>query len=224
MSGAAVTADGLGLKGPRGTVFEGVSLDAPADSLISVEGPSGTGRTCLLLALTGRMRTTAGHATVGGHRLPKRMSAVRRIAALGPVPGVTDLEPSLTVAEQLRERALLRSYFTGRRLERRSERRARVEAALADAGLDPAALPKGARTAVRDLERLEYLRLQVALALLNRPRLLAVDDVGLKLSDADRGAAWALLRDLTRQGVTVLAVCSEPPPASLGVPVHTVRL
>ncbi|MDN3295524.1 ATP-binding cassette domain-containing protein [Streptomyces ficellus] len=216
--GAAVVAEGFGLKGPRGWTFRGVSVDAPPGALLTIQGPSGSGRTCLLLALTGRMRATEGHAEVGGLRLPRKMAAVRRFSALGPVPGVSDLDPAFTVAEHLRERALLQRRFDGSplgllrpRAERAAASRLRVEAALAAAGLDLDALPKGGRTSVRDLERLEALRLSVALALMGEPRLLAVDDMDLKLSDADRAEAWALLRSVAGGGTTVLAVCSEAP-------------
>ncbi|MET9107314.1 ATP-binding cassette domain-containing protein [Streptomyces zhihengii] len=215
--GAAVTAEGLGLKGPRGWAFRSVDLDVPAGTLVAVEGPSGSGRTCLLLALTGRMRPSEGRAEVAGLALPRRMAAVRRISALGPVPGVSDLDPALTVAEHLRERALLQRRFGGpfRALlhprATRAEARARLGEALAAAGLDLETLPKQGRTAVRDLERLEVLRLSVALALVGRPRLLAVDDTDLKLSDAERAEAWELLSGLSASGTTVLAVCSQAP-------------
>ncbi|MEU9374078.1 ATP-binding cassette domain-containing protein [Streptomyces sp. NPDC048255] len=216
--GAAVKAEDFGLKGPRGWAFRGVGIDAAPGSLIAVEGPSGSGRTCLLLALTGRMKPTAGRAEVGGHRLPKHMAAVRRIAALGPVSGVNDLDQALTVAEQLREGALLHRRYDGPvrallrpRAERRAAAAARVDTALAAAGLDLATLPKGERTSVRDLERLESVRLSVAIALLGSPRLIALDDMDLKLSDAEREEAWVLLRSLAASGITVLAVCSEAP-------------
>ncbi|MFD9381319.1 ATP-binding cassette domain-containing protein [Streptomyces sp. NPDC059999] len=216
--GAAVKAEDFGLKGPRGWVFRGVGIDAAPGSLIALEGPSGSGRTCLLLALTGRMKPSEGRAEVGGHPLPKRMTAVRRIAALGHVPGVNDLDEALTVAEQLREGAMLQRRYEGpvRALFRpRAERRAaaanRIEEALAAAGLDPATLPKGPRTSVRDLERLEAVRLSVAIALLGGPRLLALDDTDLKLSTAERAELWALLRSIADRGTTVLAVCNEAP-------------
>lgn len=222
--GAEVVAEGLGLKGPRGWAFRDVSFRAGAGALVALEGPSGTGRTCLLLALTGRMKTQEGHAEVGGLRLPRKMAAVRRIAGLGQVPGVSELDPSLTVAEHLRERALLQRRFDGsvRALLRRpgtraAEARARIAEALAAAGLDLAALPKGERTSVRDLERLEALRLSIALALMGRPRLIGVDDTDLKLSDADRAEAWALLRAVAAAGTTVLAVCSEAPADALRI-------
>ncbi|MBT2440431.1 ATP-binding cassette domain-containing protein [Streptomyces sp. ISL-36] len=222
--GAAVVADGFGLKGPRGWVFREVGFRAEPGSLVAIEGPSGSGRTCLLLALTGRMKPHEGHAEVAGLRLPRKMAAVRRISALGPVPGVSDLDPAFTVAEHLRERALLQRRYDGsvRALmrppaERAATTRARIEEALEAAGLDPAALPKAERTSVRDLERLEALRLSIALALIGRPRLLALDDTDLKLSDGDRAEAWRLLRSIADAGTTVLAVCSEAPEHALWI-------
>ncbi|WP_431032936.1 ATP-binding cassette domain-containing protein [Streptomyces sp. P6-2-1] len=209
-SGAAIDVRGLGLKGPRGWVFREIAFRAEPGALLAVTGASGSGRTCLLLALCGRMRTHEGSARVAGLRLPGRLGAVRRLAALAHVPGVSELDPALTVAEHLRERALLDRGFAPLPRQR-AARRARARAALAAAGLDPGALPKGPRTAVRDLERVDALRLAVALALFGRPRLLAVDDLDLKLSDDERAEAWGLLRGLAASGPTVLAVCGEAP-------------
>ncbi|MDV9200554.1 ABC transporter ATP-binding protein, partial [Streptomyces sp. Wh19] len=131
---------------------------------------------------------------------------------------VSELDPAFTVAEHLRERALLQRRFDGSlrallrpRAERIATARGRIDAALDAAGLDPATLPKGERTSVRDLERLEALRLSIALALIGGPRLLAVDDTDLKLSDAERAEAWELLRSVAAGGTTVLAVCSQAP-------------
>ncbi|MFE9168406.1 ATP-binding cassette domain-containing protein [Streptomyces kebangsaanensis] len=222
--GLGVTARGFGLRGPRGWAFRGIGLDAEPGELIAVEGPSGSGRTCLLLALTGRMRPTEGTARVGEFEPPRRMSALRRVTALANVTGVTDLEPALTVGEHLRERALLQRRFGGSlrgllrpRAERRAEAERLIDAALGAAGLDLAALPKGDRTAVRDLERPEELRLSIALALMSRPRLLAVDDTDFKLSDAERASVWARLRSISESGTTVLAVCSEAPEGAVAV-------
>lgn len=228
--GLGVTARDFGLRGPRGWAFRGIGVDAEPGSLIAVEGPSGSGRTCLLLALTGRMRPTEGVATVGGFKPPRQMSALRRVSALANVAGVTDLEPALTVGEHVGERALLERRFGGSlrgllrpRAQRKAEAALRVDAALAAAGLDPEALPKGSRTAVRDLERLEALRLSIALALMSRPRLLAVDDADFKLSAAERDAVWALLRSIGESGTTVLAVCSEAPAGAVTVSTRTGR-
>ncbi|MGW5768141.1 ABC transporter ATP-binding protein [Streptomyces longwoodensis] len=217
-AGLSLEVRGLGLRGPRGWAYRGVRVTAEPGSLVAVAGPSGSGRTSLLLTLTGRMRPTRGTALVGGLALPRRMAAVRRVSALAHVPGVTDLDPALTVAEHLRERALLQRRFgdSVRGLLRPRRERARaarqgIDRALDAAGLDPRALPKGSRTAVRDLERVEGLRLSVALALIGRPRLLGVDDADLKLSPDERAEVWELLRSLTQDGTTVVAVCAEAP-------------
>jgi ABC-type multidrug transport system ATPase subunit len=170
------------------------------------------------------MKPTAGKATVDRFQLPKHAAAVRRISALAHVPGVTDLDPALTVGEHLRERALLQRRFGDSlrallrpRSEHAVQARRRIDTALTAAGLDISALPKGPRTPVRDLERLEALRLSVALALISRPRLLGVDDADMKLSDTERARAWELLESLTESGTTVLAVCSEAPDGALVV-------
>jgi hypothetical protein len=164
------------------------------------------------------MKPTEGVAEVGGFKPPRHMSALRRVSALANVAGVTDLEPALTVGEHLRERALLQRRFGSAprgllrsRARRRAEERELTDTALAAAGLDLVALPKGARTTVRDLERLEALRLSVALALMSGPRLLAVDDADFKLSPAERTEVWALLESVAESGTTVVAVCGEAP-------------
>ncbi|MFG2921111.1 ATP-binding cassette domain-containing protein [Streptomyces sp. NPDC048305] len=222
--GVALSAEDFGLKGPRGWAFRGVGFSARPGSLIAIEGDSGSGRTCLLLALTGRMRSTHGHAEVGGVRLPGRLAAVRRFSALGPVAGVSELDPSLTVGEHLRERTLLRRRFDDSfrslllsRARRTAAAKDVADAALDAAGLDLADLPKSERTQVRDLERLAALRLSVALALTNGPGLLAVDDTDLGLGATDRASAWELLRSVAAAGTTVLAVCTEAPEGSLAV-------
>ena len=207
-AGAAVRAEGLGLRGPRGWVYRGVALEAEPGSLVVVDGAAGSGRTSLLLTLSGRMKPTEGLVEVAGLTLPQQAAAVRRIAALGPVPGVNDLEGALTVAEHLRERRLLHGSWRHRRAQRDAPRRS-VEQALALAGLAVEELPDGLRTPVRTLGPLQALRLSTALALLGRPRLLCVDDADDRLPAAERAAAWAMLRGIADEGTTVLAAATE---------------
>jgi ABC-type multidrug transport system ATPase subunit len=112
---------------------------------------------------------------------------------------VNDLDGGLTVEEHLTERLLLRSH--GRRAHRR------VAAAIDAAGLTTAELPLRADA----ISALQAFRASVAAALIGHPRVLAVDDVGDRLSAAERDQAWATLRGLADSGLTVLAATREAP-------------
>lgn len=198
--GTLVAVAGLALRGPRGDVYQGVSFAAEPGALVAVVGRNGSGRTSLLLSVAGRMRPTGGEASVAGLPLPRKSAAVRKIVALGAVAGVNDLDGGLTVEEHLTERLLLRSR--GRRAHQR------VAAAMAGAGLTPADLPLRADS----LTAPQAFRTSLAAALIGNPHVLAVDDVGNRLSTDERDAAWATLRALADDGLTVLAATREAPP------------
>ncbi|GAA3121867.1 hypothetical protein GCM10017600_16800 [Streptosporangium carneum] len=193
--GVAVHASGLSLKGGHGWVYRDVTLEAGPGSLTAVAGQAGSGRTSLLLTLAGRMKPTGGTLAVGGHHGPGR---IRRVAALGLVDGVNDLDGALSVREHLRER--VRSPLWNRR------QAARATAALTAAGLERS---PGDRTLIRALDREERVRLGVALALLDEPGLLALDDVDAGLGGDRLDGLWATLADLAGQGLTVVASCTE---------------
>ena len=190
-SSPIVVAHGIGVRTSAGSVFESVGFEAPAGSLTCVAGPGGSGRTSLLLALTGRMRITEGFASVAGHRLPGQERLVRRITGLGVVRGVNSLDPALSLDDHVRTEALL----AGRRLDRRQR------LAVLDA-TGVMALPG---TRLRDASADDVLRAGIALALIRRPRLVAVDDVDRDLTAAEQRAVWRLLADLAGDGLTVVA-------------------
>ncbi|MEU9830563.1 ATP-binding cassette domain-containing protein [Streptosporangium sp. NPDC048047] len=202
--GAEVRATGLSLRGDHGWAYRGATLHAEPGGVTAVTGQAGTGRTSLLLTLAGRMRPTEGTLSVAGHTTPK---TIRRIAALGLVDGVNDLEKALSVAEHLHERS------PG--LLRRGRQEARAARALELAGLD---LPPDDRTLVRDLGREQRIRLGVALALLDEPGLLVADDIDVGVTADRREAIWGTLSDLAALGLTVVASCVED------APVPSVRL
>lgn len=199
-----VTARGLSLKGPRGWVYRDVDLSLAEGGLAVVSGEAGTGRTCLLLTLAGRMRPGSGEITVAGKATP---TAIQRVAALGETGGVNDLDDALTVAEHVFERRHLRAGFLPRRPARRDEE---VAAALAPVGL---ALDPGTPTG--DLGPRDRQLLGAALALMGRPRLLVLDDIDRGMRGDHQREMWESLRALTaRAGVTIVASCVDATPAS----------
>lgn len=105
--GPVLEASGLGLLGKSGWVFQNIDLTLRATSVAAIVGPSGTGRSSLLLALAGRLQPTAGSLTVAGHRYQDKPSAVRQLTAIARVGSVAHPEPALTVREYVAERCLL---------------------------------------------------------------------------------------------------------------------
>ncbi|MDR8412143.1 ATP-binding cassette domain-containing protein [Nonomuraea sp. 3-1Str] len=166
--------------------YAGVSLEAGPGTLTVVAGPAGSGRTSLLLTLAGRMKPTAGTLAVAGHVKPR---AIRKVAALALVDGVTDLDRALTVGEHLRERG-----------------RGPYPKLLGQAGLRLG--DAGERTLVRELDREGQVRLGVALALLDDPKVIVADNVDAGLPPDRQEALWTLLDGLDR---TVVASCVHPP-------------
>ncbi len=201
--GLPVSAEGLGVRGPRGWVFRDVDLVVPAGALAAVAGPSGSGRSSLLLTLAGRMRATDGQARIGEHALPGRLRPVQAVVGLGVFAGVNDLDEPLTVADMVREQLSLR----------RVRRRRDVTGVLTRVGLD---LPGGTR--IRDLGRAEHVLLGVALALVGEPEVLVADDVDVRLDAEDQLVVWRTLRAVADNGVTVIASCVDSTvPAQAGL-------
>lgn len=191
----AVAARGLGMKTRRGAVFSDVNIEAPAGSVIALVGPTGSGKTALALAIAGRMRTTQGTLEVLGLALPRRAREVRAKVALGVVAGVSELDDSLSVADQLRAELLLSRRAYSASAARSLLGRADCAASLADG--------------VGSLDALDKMRLGVALALAAGPQIVVVDDVDHDLTVGQREAFAGTLRALAEGGTTVVAACID---------------
>jgi ABC-2 type transport system ATP-binding protein len=184
-----LSARGLGMRNRRGWIFRPVDIDVHPGELLALTGPSGSGRTSLLLALAGRFTTSEGTLRRDG------------TAALGYVRDVSDPEPGLTVAEHVEERLLL----LGRARWRRSFRQVLIDEALAD-------YPGGNDELVRGIDTYRRHVLGLILARLERPALIVVDDADADLSTSERADLWARLRELADGGIAVVAACREADP------------
>ncbi|MFG2533267.1 ATP-binding cassette domain-containing protein [Streptomyces sp. NPDC048516] len=201
-AGVDVVARGASVRGPRGPVFEGVDLDVPASGLLAAHGPSGSGRTSLLLALAGRMRLSGGAIRVGGHVLPAEGRRVRRLVAVARAAPAVELEGRLRVREVMAERCLTSPGVTERHIRQACET---LDLALRGTDL------------VEDLGPVGGLLLATALALAERPGALVVDDVDDGLPPDAHGSVWEALRRVRDNGPTVLAGCLRPPPPTPGL-------
>lgn len=205
-SNIAVVARGLTERGPSGPVYGPVDLDIPAGGLTILTAPSGSGRTCLLLTLAGRMKPKSGTLEVFGATTPKGVFARAAVGAVDDLDAVYDSVRVIdVVTEKLRWDAPW-FRFIGRRAEAVDEVCRQVFGPLPTP--DPQAY-------VEDLTELEVALLRVALASTRRPPLLVVGGVDRLSSIADERRLLQRLVDVGREQ-TVVTATGNPVDADLG--------
>ncbi|GAA2791076.1 ATP-binding cassette domain-containing protein [Saccharopolyspora taberi] len=195
IDGADFLARGITAIGPEGIVFEGIDLRVRPGELGVLTGPGGSGRTAMLLALSGRLRLASGHLEVSGHVLPSQARAVRQLV----------LPARLRPGFELDEQHTVRGVITERRLISGISRPA-VDELLARVGVDP--YPSDL---IWELHPAERLLLSIALAAAAAPAAIVVDDVEAGLTAAGRTRVWTALRLLVQTGMTVIASSTEAP-------------
>ena len=164
---------------------DGVSFEVPAGTVFGLLGPNGAGKSTTVEILEGLRTPDAGDVRVLG------IDAVRDPDALRPRIGVSlqtaALYPKLTVVEVL---DLFRSFYsTGR---------------PTDELVDLMDLGEKRTTRTQDLSGGQRQRLSVALALVNDPELVFLDEPTTGMDPAARRALWDVVLRLRADGRTIL--------------------
>ncbi|WP_420032828.1 ATP-binding cassette domain-containing protein [Streptomyces sp. cg28] len=164
----------------------GLDLAVREGTVCGLLGPNGAGKTTAVRLLTTLLRPDAGTARVAGHDVTTDAHAVRR--RIGVTGQYASVDGDLTGRENLRLFArLLRAP------------RARADELIERFGLTDAA-ERTARTYSGGMRR----RLDLAASLLTRPAVLFLDEPTTGLDPHSRGAIWDTVRELAREGTTVL--------------------
>jgi ABC-2 type transport system ATP-binding protein len=175
-------------KGPR--AVDGIDLRVDPGEIYGFLGPNGAGKSTTVLMLTTLLPPTAGTARVAGFDVVKEGPSVRR--TIGAALQEAALDPMLTGREHLRLQAALQGIA-------RDERRTREQELLDRVGLSEAADRK-----VKGYSGGMKRRLDLALALVHRPRVLFLDEPTTGLDPQSRSALWEEVGRLARdEGVTV---------------------
>ena len=175
-------------KGPR--AVNGIDLRVEPGEVYGFLGPNGAGKSTTVLMLTTLLPPTAGPARVAGYDIVKQGPQVR--AAIGAALQEAALDQYLTGRDHLRLQAALHGLG-------RQERKKRGDELLERVGLSEAADRR-----VRGYSGGMKRRLDLALALVHRPRILFLDEPTTGLDPQSRSALWAEVSRLARdEGVTV---------------------
>jgi ABC-2 type transport system ATP-binding protein len=187
----AIEAHGLVMqykKGPR--AVDGIEIAVAPGEIYGFLGPNGAGKSTTVHILTTLLPPTAGTARVGGFDVVREGPRVR--AVIGAALQEAALDPLLTGREHLRLQATLQALPRGERDSRATELLARV--GLEEAGDRRVGGYSGG------MKR----RLDLALALIHRPRVLFLDEPTTGLDVQSRTALWEEVERLaSAEGVTV---------------------
>jgi ABC-2 type transport system ATP-binding protein len=168
----------------------GIDLEVARGEIYGFLGPNGAGKSTTVHVLTTLLPPTAGSARVGGFDVVKQGAEVRR--AIGAALQEAALDPLLTGREHLRLQLALHGIP-------RAERPARTDELLERVGLRLAADRK-----ISGYSGGMKRRLDLALALAHKPRILFLDEPTTGLDPQSRSALWDEVVRLKRaEGVTV---------------------
>jgi ABC-2 type transport system ATP-binding protein len=185
-----VTASGLRKSFGDHTVLDGVDLAVESGSVFSLLGPNGAGKTTLVRILATLLSPDAGTAEVAGHDLLGDPLGVKRhISLTGQYAAVDEV---LTAEENLFMMARLR-HLPGKAA------RERVEELLVEFDL-VGARDRRVATFSGGMTR----RLDLAISMIERPRLLFLDEPTTGLDPRSREQVWVTVRGLVEEGVTIL--------------------
>lgn len=185
--------------------LDDVSFDLPAGQLLALLGPNGAGKSTCFNILNGQVRPDAGSVHVDGRMVSTARGGMSSRAiwrlGVGRTFQVSATFSSMTVAENV-QMALISHQRMVFRLWRAAASMQRDEAMalLEQVGMAAQADRPCGVLAYGDVKRVE-----LAMALANRPRLLLMDEPTAGMAPGERHALMALTRQLvTRHNVAVL--------------------
>ena len=187
---AAVRVEGVVKRFGSTIALAGVDLEVPEGMVFGLLGPNGAGKTTLVRILATLLEPDTGRAELLGHDVVAESAGVRELLALtGQFAAVDEL---LTGRENLEMFGRLFRLSRAEARRRASELLERFE--LTDAA------NRTAKTYSGGMRR----RLDLASSLLTQPRVLFLDEPTTGLDPRSRNEIWDIVRNLRREGTTIL--------------------
>ncbi|MGM0533474.1 MAG: ABC transporter ATP-binding protein [Campylobacterota bacterium] len=173
------------------TVLNGIDLHIPKGSVFGLLGPNAAGKTTLVSILTGLLKGYEGRVCIDAMDMRANCRRIQAISSL--VPQSLAFYKRLSAVENLEFFAGLYGV-SGRDLSRR------VQYAIAVTGLEEVAYAK-AYTYSGGLQR----RLNIAIGLLNAPKVIYLDEPTVGIDPQSRNRILAIIKELNaKEGITVV--------------------
>ncbi len=185
-SGLVLHARGLTASGSHGVIFGPVDLDLSPRQLTVIHGPKGTGKSALLLALTGRFRRTRGTLIIDGiDAIADPYRAIRR-TSVATIGDYVQPEDRLTLAESIAER----SYLDSVPLAHAEDRMNQIEE-LVGYTIERS-------TELEQLTAMEHAIASVALAMIRPSKLIVIDDADVMVPHAEQKELFEIFLRMTQ--------------------------
>lgn len=177
-------------RGAPRPALDNVSFSVPAGSCFGLLGPNGAGKSTLFALMSGARRPQAGDIRIEGRSAARELPRIRQAVALAP----QDLAfyPALTGRENL-------AFFAGAYGLPSAEWRSRLEESVSVCALGEV-LDQAAHTYSGGTRR----RLNLAIALINRPRILFLDEPTVGIDARSRRTIVDAVAAMRARGVTVV--------------------
>jgi ABC-2 type transport system ATP-binding protein len=169
---------------------DGVGFSIAAGETYGLLGPNGAGKTTTISMIVGILERDAGEVLVDGQPLTPTRTRVKSL--IGYVPQALAVYPDLTGRENLRFFARLYGMSRAEATRRGAE------------VLDVVGLADRAGDAVKEYSGGMQRRLNIAIGLLHRPRLLVLDEPTAGVDPQSRNAILGSVERLTEGGIAVL--------------------
>ena len=191
----AITAEGLvkiyKTRKHEVRALDGLDLSVREGTILGLLGPNGAGKTTTVRILATLLRPDAGRATVAGLDVVRDAQQIRTMIGLSGQYAAVD--ENLTGRENL--------WMFGRLYQLPSATaRGRADRAARSVRPEPTPATAWSRPTPGGMRR----RLDLASALIGRPRLLFLDEPTTGLDPRSRLGMWEVIRSLVREGVTLL--------------------
>ena len=190
MNGPAIVVEGLGKRFGDVVAVDNIDFTVPAGTVLGLLGPNGAGKTTTVRMLTTILRPDTGRASVLGLDVAQRPHAVRTVIGLAGQYAAVD--EALTGRENLRMIGRLTHLPNASVAPRADE--------LLERFVLTAAADRPVRTYSGGMRR----RLDLAAALVHKPRVLFLDEPTTGLDPPGRSDLWALIGELVADGTTLL--------------------
>jgi ABC-2 type transport system ATP-binding protein len=189
MSNTAIAVSGLRKSYGDKAVLDGIDLDVPEGTVFALLGPNGAGKTTTVNILTTLISADGGTARVAGHDTVTGAKAVR--SAIGVTGQFAAVDELLTGQENLQLIADLK-HLPGRDASR-----------VINGLLERFDLTEAAGKLVSTYSGGMRRKLDLAMTLVGRPRIIFLDEPTTGLDPRSRRAMWDIVRTLVADGVTI---------------------